>query len=86
MLTYLFTFLISSLIVSSFFSFHNNTVRQANKKGKYAFDKLTAGRDDFDKKNIEKMETDDMGKRKIYFYIFELEYFLYFILLTYFIF
>ena len=33
-------------------------MRKSNKKGKYAFDKLTSGRDDYDKKDNSNMKTD----------------------------
>ena len=40
-------FIILTLLLTFIFI----SVRQATKKGKYAFDKLTAGRDDFEKNN-----------------------------------
>ena len=39
------------------------SVRQASKKGKYAFEKLTAGREDFNKEDyLKNKNVDELGK------------------------
>lgn len=43
-------------------------MRQATKKGKYAFDKLTAGRDDFEKNNNSSADNGgELGKILFFF-------------------